>query len=578
MVLTKTLTDNDISKVISTTDIVKQVVVTELLPSKSTSVMTSYIAIDAEGNESPADKDDILGSPLLSATDIVKTMFVTYTYFNTYLINGSTIERTNVSTTSAIATEKLYIFPTTKRMPSPQTTTRNALPIRIEPLENSIGPDDHDYSNELMNDELRQTVNIYATKTLATTFTFITTLLQGPSTDGSNGATSVHDDYGGEPLSTVITSNTRVVENIVTESIPMKFLPSTAVHRLKLLFFGDENVHPQMKNENKFTTLATLIGGQAIEITAVRDTIDPTTKIKDTESQSTLSYESGQTSSSGESGIEVDNTKNELENDQEAAGSIDSEAIETHPSHSVSNSVELNPLKNTTKIIKTQTQSPVTNFIDSINLNGLRVIQPMIEAVAGLIKPMMNWNNDTIPSNTQVISVHHTSPYPMYTPQFNGNPSGNLPPIPDYIENYATNTNQTLETIPQPPSTIEPAKGHARNPIYIPVNGNGNKESYDIENLTPVNFLPPEIIDHSESSNEIGQTNLNVNPNANANPSTKNKVPIIDGGIPISPGDVITANSDVIFGRPTGNRPRIPLNRGKLTISLKTISFVFFNV
>lgn len=30
--------------------------------------------------------------------------------------------------------------------------------------------------------------------------------------------------------------------------------------------------------------------------------------------------------------------------------------------------------------------------------------------------------------------------------------------------------------------------------------------------------------------------------------------------IPISPGEVINTNSDVIFGRPTGNRPRIPLN------------------
>lgn len=76
MVLTKTLTDNDVSKVISTTDIVKQVVITELLPSKSTSVMTSYIAIDAEGNESPAEKADILSSPLLSVTDVVKTMYV----------------------------------------------------------------------------------------------------------------------------------------------------------------------------------------------------------------------------------------------------------------------------------------------------------------------------------------------------------------------------------------------------------------------------------------------------------------------------------------------------------------------
>lgn len=606
MVLTKTLTDNDISKVISTTDIVKQVVITELLPSKSTSVMTSYIAIDAEGNESPADKADILSSPLLSATDIVKTMYVTYTYFNTYLINGSTIERTNVSTTSAIATEKLYIFPTTKRMPSPQTTTRNALPIRIEPLENSIvhdsddidnadddgdtinADDDEPNANDLMNNELRQTVNLYATKTLATTFTFITTLLQGPSTEAA-GATADYDGGGGgDHMSTIITSNTKIVENIVTESIPMNFLPSTAVHRLKLLFFGDEKNQPQMVNEHKYTTMATLIGGQALEITAVRDTIDPTTRLKDSEPSTHLyTHLSGSSSandgSNSDDNPDIDNTKNELENDQEAAGSIDTAAIATRPIHALNNKFETNGLKNTTKI-KTQTVSPVTNLIDSINnFNGLKVIRPMIEAVAGLIKPMISWNNDSLPSNSQTVLVHHhhTSPYPLYTPArpLTGNGAagagagvsssvngGSLPPIPDYIpdyiENYSvindinsSNNSQPLEQpVPQPPSNIEPAKGHARNPIYIPVNGNGNKENYDIENLTPANFLPPEIVEHSESSNEIG---------GHGNTSPKNKVPIIDGGIPISPGDVITANSDVIFGRPTGNRPRIPLNRGK---------------
>lgn len=547
MVLTKTLTDNDISKVISTTDIVKQIVITELLPSKSTSVMTSYIAIDAEGNQSPADKADIMGSPLLSATDVVKTFYVTYTYFNTYLINGSTIERTNVSTSSAVATEKLYIFPTTKRMPSPQTTTRNALPIRIEPLENSIGIED-DYkneSNELIDEESRQTVNIYATKTLATTFTYFTTLLQGSNSDGS-GSSSVHDDYD-EQLSTVINSHTRVVENVMTESIPMNFLPSTAVHKLKLLFFGDEQNQPQMINEQKYTTLATLIDGHTIEMTAVKSTIDPTSKLKDSELQTSNLY-SGSQSGSGESSAEhIDNTKNELEHDQEAAGTSDLESLETNPSHSVNN--KINPLKNTTKIIKTQTVSPVSNLIGSINFNGLKVLRPMIDAVAGLIKPMMNWNNDSIASNAQIINVHHTSPFPLYTPTRPH--GGSLPPIPDYIENFSA-VNQTNEAapIPQAPANIEPAKGHARNPIYIPMNG--NKENYDIENLTPVNFLPPELVD--QSSNEVGPSN----------PNSKNKIPILDGGIPISPGDVITANSDVIFGRPTGNRPRIPLNRGKL--------------
>lgn len=567
MVLTKTLTDNDVSKVISTTDVVKQVVITELLPSKSMSVMTSYIAIDAEGNESPADKNDILSSPLLSATDVVKTFYVTYTYFNTYLINGSTIVRTNMTTSSVVATEKLYIYPTTKRMPAPQTTTHNAIPIRIEPLDNNIGADDDSKTdtNELMNDELKQTVNLYATKTFATTFTYYTTLLQEPNNNDINdGTSSPHDNHNdNKHLSTVTNSHTQIVENIVTESIPMNFLPSSAVHKLKLLFFGDEQNPVQMKNDNKYTTMATLNDGQTIEITAIKNIIDPSSKAKD-EMQTANVYSNAPIVNSEESSeehlIEIDNTKNELENDQETAGS-DNEPLETISTH---NKIDSNAtLKNSTKI-KTQTHSPVSNLIGSINFNGLKVLRPMIDAVAGLIKPMMNWNNDSFASNTQTITVHHTSPYPLYTP---ARPHGNLPPIPDYIENYASN--KTGDGVPQLPVNIEPAKGHARNPIYIPVNGN-NENYENIENLTPVNFLPPEIVDHSESSNEI----LHTNPNPNSNPNQNNKVPILDGGIPISPGDVITANSDVIFGRPTGNRPRIPLNRGEFFFVFNLKMFV----
>lgn len=160
-----------------------------------------------------------------------------------------------------------------------------AFPIRIEALENSIGQDnDHDddgadgsinsvianepNASDLINEELRQTVNLYATKTLATTFTFITTLLQNPNTDSDEAGSTADYDDDGDHFSTVITSNTKIIENIVTESIPMNFLPSTAVHRLKLLFFGDDNNQPQIINENnKYTTMATLIGGQTLEIT-----------------------------------------------------------------------------------------------------------------------------------------------------------------------------------------------------------------------------------------------------------------------------------------------------------------------
>lgn len=409
MVLTKTLTDSDVSKVISTTDVVRQVVITELLPSKSTSVMTSYIAIDADGNKSPADKDDILSSPLLSATDVVKTYFVTYTYYNTYLKDGSTIVRTNVSTSSDIVTEKLYIYPTRRPTATQITsTTRNAMPIRIDAHNNHnniaandvYDTKDNHVPNELMNEQLRQTVNIYATKTFMTTFTYFTTLLQGPS--GIEASASVaEEDFGNELMSTVVNSHTRVVENVVTESIPPSFLPASAVHRFKLMFFGDEQHRPQIQ-DNRYTTLATLIGGQSLEITAVKSTIDPSSRRKeavDLQTAALLSLSSSETDDQ-----DADSTKNEL--DQDSAGTSDTEVLEESSVLEPDQYDSRPSLKNNTKVVKT-TASPVSNLIGSINFNnGLKVLRPMIDAVAGLINTnfRLNWNNQTFPTNRYSIT------------------------------------------------------------------------------------------------------------------------------------------------------------------------------
>lgn len=405
MVLTKTLSDSDVSKVISTTDVVRQVVITELLPSKSTSVMTSYIAIDADGNKSPADKDDILSSPLLSATDVVKTYFVTYTYYNTYLKDGSTIVRTNVSTSSDVVTEKLYIYPTRRPTAAQITsTTRNAVPIRIDALDNNniaandvYDTKDNHVPNELTNESLRQTINIYATKTFMTTFTYFTTLLQGASNVEASASVVSDEGFDNELMSTVINSHTRVVENVVTESIPPNFLPSSAVHRFKLMFFGDDQHRPQIQ-DTRYTTVATLIGGQSLEITAVKNAIEPTSKHKEAvDLQSTALLSLGTSESDDDQ--DTDSTKNEL--DQDSAGTIDTEALDENPILD-SNQFDSGPsLKNSTKIIKT-TASPVSNLIGSINFNnGLKVLRPMIDAVAGLINTnfRLNWNNQTAPIN-----------------------------------------------------------------------------------------------------------------------------------------------------------------------------------
>lgn len=510
--LTKTLTESDVSKVISTTDVVRQVVITELLPSKSTSVMTSYIAIDAEGHQNPA-------SPLLSASDIVKTYFVTYTYFNTYLVDGSSIVRTNVSTSSDIVTEKLYIYPTEKANLAPVTTTATAALLNVE-----IPPNI---------DDAIQTINVYATKTMMTTFTYYTTMEQGPNGEDASvpSSSDTPDDNENELVSTVVSSRTRIIENVVTESIPMKFLPSSAIKRLKLMLYG--SAQQTATAENQYTTVVTLIGGQSLEITAARHPIETTNALA--ANLQTASVELMPDEPNAVESNESDESKNELESDdQEAAATHDLEANETGQSpNQIVHEIKPALKSNGTKIVKT-TASPVSNLIGSWNFNGLKALRPMIDAVAGLI----NTNFGNAQSQAASAPVVHTTPRPL--PQ-------SLPTIPEYITSYTNGVDQqppqqpqqqqqqhqhqpSEDDIPKPLPNIEPAIGQARNPIYIPVNGN-----VDIT---------------AERLNEV----------LNRTHGTKHKIPLLNGGIPISPGEIITADSDVILGRPTGNRPRIPLN------------------
>lgn len=504
--LTKTLTDSDVSKVISTTDVVRQVVITELLPSKSTSVMTSYIAIDAEGHQNPA-------SPLLLATDIVKTYFVTYTYFNTYLVNGSSIVRTNVSTSSDIVTEKLYIYPTEKANVAPVTTTATAALLKVEVPPNI--------------DDTFQTINVYATKTMMTTFTYYTTMEQGPNGEDASAPSpsDTPDDGENELVSTVVSSRTRIIENVVTESIPMKFLPSSAIKRLKLMLYG--SAQQTATAENQYTTVVTLIGGQSLEITAARHPIETTSALAG--NLQTASVELVADEPNAVESNETDESKNELESvDQESAATNDLEANETGQSpNQIVHEVKPALKSNATKIVKT-TSSPVSNYIGSWNFNGLKALRPMIDAVAGLI----NTNFGNGQSQAASAPLVHTTPRPL---------AQSLPTIPEYITSYTDGVDQqppqppqqhhqhqhqpTEDDIPKPLPNIEPAIGQARNPIYIPVNGN-----------------------------------VDINEVLNRTHGTKHKIPLLNGGIPISPGEIITADSDVILGRPTGNRPRIPLN------------------
>ena len=89
----------------------------------------------------------------LDPTQVVSTLFSTFSYFLTSLVNGKTVTRTDIVVSTQVVTERLEATPTLVR-PSPS------------PGEVSLNDDDDDL----------------ATKTYFTTSTYYTTLIDGRRT------------------------------------------------------------------------------------------------------------------------------------------------------------------------------------------------------------------------------------------------------------------------------------------------------------------------------------------------------------------------------------------------------------
>jgi hypothetical protein len=109
-----------------------QLIITETAPPVR-SINTTPTQADLEEENNPT-------------TDVAKTYYITYTYFNTYLENDNTVIKTNIATSSDIVYEKAALK---------KTATKSVL--------SSATP---------------EPIQIFATKTYLTTYTYFTTLLQ----------------------------------------------------------------------------------------------------------------------------------------------------------------------------------------------------------------------------------------------------------------------------------------------------------------------------------------------------------------------------------------------------------------
>lgn len=384
--LTKTIHDDDQTKLISTDTVFTQIVITESLPSKSTSVMTSYIAFDVDDPLSNDFKEH------LATTDVVKTYYVTYTYLNTLLDNGSVTVRTNVSTASDIVTEKLYLY--SKRTEAVHATTP---PQGIDTKPSK--PFD--------------SINIFATKTYLTTFTYFTTLLQVNS----------NDRHGS---STVVDSHTNIVENVITESIPNSLFPTES---LSSYYSAVQTA----KNPNGIVTIATLLEGQTLEVTAIA----PSEPIQ----------MSSTTATNVADKVVVEDVEENLISDSESA---ESQAAPVHTT---------NGGQQNTKIEKVDNQ--VGDLIGSFNLNSLTAFGPMFNALTGLIQNNFAKNsNDRNATNLK-----------------NGR-----------NETFVLKDAKGESVVPAALSDVS-----GRNPIYIPVSDDDidSAESQNIQLPSLNSFVPP---------------------------------------------------------------------------------------
>ncbi|RZF47866.1 hypothetical protein LSTR_LSTR015530 [Laodelphax striatellus] len=512
-------------------------------------------------------------------TDVVKTYFVTYTYFSTMLDGDETVVHSNIATSADIVTEKFLIPPKRTTAPAPIESSTTKTQVKSEDLKTSE-------SVSATNSEADLPINILATKTYLTTFTYFTTLLQ---------------DNGGKIPSTIVSSRSRVVQNIVTETVDTSLFDADYLESLKKSLHSDHT---------PIVATATLNDGQKMEITAVEDgLIKPTSTVITSELTPTETPSIQSSSSSDNNVIKGSTIIFFDENDQidenlsptksvtiESAASNtkapneafidqdDSETAETQfpdLANAESLALPLTTLPNgevplyVTSILKSSTVTkngatltpgmqvikltdskgnvtviPVSDPVKkhpqgtsdlgladaavvgdllnfgSLGMNGLNALGPMINAMAGLITSNLNDNHKNSRNETIIISK--------------------LPPRPAHLSENPLLTYAGPK--PPPPPSAQPLQAPG-GPIYIPL-GNLAADSVpeESQNIEGHNVFP-DVDQRTKLQVVLGRPTM--------------ESPLLAGGIPISPGQVITTNSDVIIGKPAVHGPRPPELKSK---------------
>lgn len=367
-------------------------------------------------------------------TDVTKTYYVTYTYYNTIQDKDSTVVKSDISISSDVVTEK-YIPVPTKMDEAETTLTVDKLPFHL-----------------------------YATKTYLTTFTYFTTLLK--------------DNDGKNPSSTQVKSRSKIVQNIVTESLNASMFNSNYLSSLS----------SSVQNEKiPITATATLENGQRIEFTAMKDAL-PIEQNVIKLTPSILLHETEKPVINENSNKPIEKPKETIKPSSVSKVSQKTEVQKPPKKNSPSKSEQKLPVNSMTSV------KPVTNVGGMIDFgkigSSLTALKPVINAVAGI------------------------------------------------IQNNLKNEQKTKNSHVSQKSTPKPIKqeSSSRAPIYIPVGGLADSVGSETQQYPDTDQRHPHV--------GIARPPVDAS--------------LLSGGIPISPGEVITTNSDVIIGKPSVLGPRPP--------------------
>ncbi|XP_049315935.1 uncharacterized protein LOC105226767 isoform X2 [Bactrocera dorsalis] len=446
-------------------------------------------------------------------------------------------------------------------------------------------------------------MHIFTTKTFVTTLTYLKTTLVKAS-DNENYST-MHTILPFKKLATsgmveriqsaqnehnsTDSYRTRIIENVITETVPSSLLHNKLVSKFRDVL---QTTKPE---RHIFITNTSLLNGQTLEITAmsvfnpslaaakeelkngltpeettvVMSTSVPLQKIHTLSDVLSKRTKLNTTLKVSTTATKIQNISTGLSNvvheifDEDTL-SANTEYNEYYSSKSPQFLTPSEPQKNQTKlhlvdniIITTPTNNKtrlpvaVSQIIDSLNLQGLNALRPVINAMAGLLQgsfatasnQLQLIGSSSVPSplstGTEIASVGssiHISSTKRY----------------DYqeINGGAVIKQEKPLYIPVIDYEIFSHKKKLSNNAAVSAGGEPlgmyTAQILNLQSDADIKYLQQQTLSHHENSRKKSQS-LNMLTGTN-----NFNILLINGGIPIRPGDVIRANSDVIIGKPNG--------------------------